>query len=170
MTLYAYAYVGYIYTVPPMPPEVAVPSAQWKGGYTLFVLLVFPQTRPVHSPWLALLCGIGFHRRSDCSPTHSTLVWKGPPIKYVTLFLANFDLTLCHTSRDPPKIRYTSRTPRILVGLVQKPLRKAPCTNSLSIVRGGFCPGVLYFVWKVLSGVLFVRSSFCRNACVSKES
>src|SRR6218665_124632 len=33
--------------------------------------------------------------------------WKGPSIKYVTLFLANFDppplVTLCHTSRDPPK-------------------------------------------------------------------
>src|SRR6218665_1102180 len=33
---------------------------------------------------------------------------------------------------------------------------KTPCTNSLSIVRGGFCPGV--FVWKILSGVVFVRS------------
>src|SRR6218665_1718805 len=32
---------------------------------------------------------------------------RGPSIKYVTLFLANFDpplpVTLCHTSRDPPE-------------------------------------------------------------------
>src|SRR6218665_1483785 len=34
-------------------------------------------------------------------------VAKGPSIKYVTLLLANFNppppVTLCHTSRDPPK-------------------------------------------------------------------
>ena len=72
----------------------------------------------------------------------------GPSIKYVKLFLANFDppppVTLCHTSRDPPpKVRHTSRTspPRFLVGLVQKSRTKGPCTNSISIVRGGFCPG-----------------------------
>ena len=30
-------------------------------------------------------------------------------------------VTLCHTSRDPPKVRHTSRTPpRLLKGLVQK--------------------------------------------------
>src|SRR6218665_3235553 len=75
---------------------------------------------------------------------------NGPSIKYVTLFLANFapppPVTLCHTSRDPPKVRHTSRTPpRFLVGLVQKSRTKVPCTNSISIVRGGFvrgfCPG-----------------------------
>src|SRR6218665_1821703 len=71
----------------------------------------------------------------------------GSSIKYVTLFLANFypppPVTLRHTSRDPPKVRHTSRTPRFLEGLVQKPGQKPPCTNSVSIVRGGFCPGVL---------------------------
>src|SRR6218665_275893 len=69
----------------------------------------------------------------------------GPSIKYVTLFLANSypsPVTLCHTSRDPPKIRHTSQTP-FLEGLVQKTRTKAPCKNSVSIVRGGFCPGVL---------------------------
>src|SRR6218665_3841106 len=69
----------------------------------------------------------------------------GPSIKYVTLFLANFDppppAPLCHTSRDPPKVRHTSRTPPFLVGLVQKSRTKVPCTNSISIVCGGFCPG-----------------------------
>src|SRR6218665_3299238 len=51
----------------------------------------------------------------------------------------------------PPKVRHTSRTPRFLVGLVQKSRTKVPCTNSISIVRRGFCPGVL-------SGLVFVRS------------
>src|SRR6218665_2579699 len=43
---------------------------------------------------------------------------------------------------------------------------KTPCTNSLSIVREGFCPGVFVrgsFVYKVLSGVVFVHSPFCQN-------
>src|SRR6218665_3498323 len=43
----------------------------------------------------------------------------------------------------PPKVRHTSRTPRFLEGLVQKTRQKPPCTNSVSIVCGGFCPGVL---------------------------
>ena len=46
-------------------------------------------------------------------------------------------------------LRHTSRTPRILVGLVQKSRTKVLCTNSISIVRGGFCPGG------------FVRVDFC---------
>src|SRR6218665_3373446 len=71
-------------------------------------------------------------------------IWNyGPSIKNVTLFLANFDppppVTLCHTSRFPPKVRHTSRTTRFLVGLVQKSRTKVPCTNSISIVRGGLC-------------------------------
>src|SRR6218665_1904442 len=51
-------------------------------------------------------------------------------------------VTLCHTSQDP-QVCHTSLTPRFLVGLVQKTRTKAPCTNSLSIVRAGFCPGLL---------------------------
>src|SRR6218665_107560 len=83
----------------------------------------------------------------------------GPSIKYVMLFLANFDslpppVILCHTSRDPPKVRHTSRTPRFFEGLVQKTRTKAPCTNSLSIVRRGLCPGIF-----CLKG--FVRGGFC---------
>src|SRR6218665_1313949 len=51
----------------------------------------------------------------------------------------------------PPKVRHTSRTPPpFLVGLVQKNQTKAPCANSLSIVRGGFCPGI--WSWGPLSG------------------
>src|SRR6218665_1150429 len=71
----------------------------------------------------------------------------GPSIKYVTLFfLANFDPPppLSHFVTHPgttPKVRHTSRTPRFLVGLVQKSRTKVPRTNSISIVRRGFCPG-----------------------------
>ena len=63
--------------------------------------------------------------------------------------------------------------PRFLVGLVQKTQTKAPCTNSLSIVRGGFCRGAFVkgsFVFKVLCGVIFVHSPFCQNTSVTTES
>jgi len=53
---------------------------QLYGAYYLFLLPVLPQARPVHSWWLAPLCGMGFHWQSDCSlgffPTYSTLAWK----------------------------------------------------------------------------------------------
>src|SRR6218665_120088 len=38
-----------IFAVPPRAPEVAVHSAHWNRGYSLFLLLVLPQPRPVHS-------------------------------------------------------------------------------------------------------------------------
>src|SRR6218665_1323843 len=84
-------------------------------------------------------------------------------------------LPLSHFVTHPwtlPKVHHTSRTPRFLVGLVQKIRTKAPCTNSLSIVREGFCPGAFVrgsFVWKVLYGVAFVRSPFCQNTSVTTE-
>src|SRR6218665_1707929 len=69
-----------IFAVPPRAPEVAVHSAHWNRGYSLFHLLVPPQPRPVHSRWLAPLCGMGFLCRKDCSPgfflTHFTLASK----------------------------------------------------------------------------------------------
>src|SRR6218665_2237969 len=47
----------------------------------------------------------------------------------------------CHTSQDPPKVRHTSRTtPSIFSRPSTKNPDKSPCTNSLSIVRRGFCP------------------------------
>src|SRR6218665_2908723 len=72
---------------------------------------------------------------------------KGPSIKYVTLFLANFDplLPLSHFVTHPgtPRKYVTHLGPsfRFLVGLVQQSWTKVLCTNSISIVRGGFCPG-----------------------------
>src|SRR6218665_2252326 len=69
-----------IFSVPPQAPEVAVHSALRNRGYSLFLLLVPLQPRPVHSQWLAPLCGMGFLCRKDCSPgfflTHSTLASK----------------------------------------------------------------------------------------------
>src|SRR6218665_154801 len=84
-----------------------------------------------------------------------------------------YPLPLSHI-RGPPKVRHTSRTPRFLVGLVQNTRTKAPCTNSLLFVRargilsGGFVRRS--FVWKVLSGMVFVRSPFCSNTSVTTES
>src|SRR6218665_3947167 len=71
----------------------------------------------------------------------------GPSIKYVTLFLVNFYLPLSHFVTHPwtPPRKYVTHLgllPRFLVGLVQKTRTKAPCTNSLSIVHGGFCPAI----------------------------
>src|SRR6218665_1282220 len=87
-------------------------------------------------------------------------------------FLSPSSVTLPGT---PQKVRHTSRAPRrFLVGLVQNTQTKAPCTNSLLIVRAGFCPGRGSvrgpFVWKVLSGVVFVRSPFCQSTSVTTES
>src|SRR6218665_3907871 len=68
-------------------------------------------------------------------------------------------LPLSHFATHPgtPKVRHTSRTPRFLVVLVQEIRTKAPCTNSLSIVRKGvFC----------LEG--FVRGGFCSYPLLSE--
>src|SRR6218665_2008944 len=91
----------------------------------------------------------------------------GQSIMYVTLLLANFDpLPLSHFVTHPETPERTSHISdplRFLAGLVQKLRTKVPCTNSISIVREGFCPGVL-------SGVIFVRSPFCHNTSVTTES
>src|SRR6218665_3897787 len=102
--------------------------------------------------------------------------FKKPSIKYVTLFLPNFAPTPCYTLSHipgPPKSTSHISDPRFLVGLVQETRTKAPCTNSLSIVRGGSCPRAFVkgsFVWKVLSGVAFVHSLFCQNTSARTES
>src|SRR6218665_59230 len=98
----------------------------------------------------------------------SALTWKGAVHKVRHAILANFDppfpcYTLSHIPR-PPKVRHTSRTtpPPIFNRPSTKTLTKALCTNSLSTVRGGFCPGVLSFVWKVLS-VPLLSECMCYN-------
>src|SRR6218665_1436915 len=102
----------------------------------------------------------------------------GPPIRYVTLFLANFYPPLpCHTLSHipgPPKSASHISDPP---GFFSRPSRKNPYKSplykfSLNYSRG-FCPGGFVrasFVWKVLSGVIFVRSPFCQNTFVATES
>src|SRR6218665_1138698 len=59
----------------------------------------------------------------------------------------------------PQSTSQISDLPRFLVGLVQNTRTKVPCTNSLSIVRGGFCP-------RVLSGGL-LSGRFCPGRFLS---
>src|SRR6218665_2160445 len=75
---------------------------------------------------------------------------KGPSIKYVTLFLANFDhppsVTLCHTSRDPLPRKYVTYDPPIFSRPSTKipdksPLYKFYLNCSRRFLSGGFCPG-----------------------------
>src|SRR6218665_1072699 len=115
-----------------------------------------------------------FSRRKPCCS--KMVPTRGPSIKYVTLFLANFDpppfVTLCHTSRDPPKVRHTSRTPPMFSrpsteNPDKSPLYKFPLNCSRGFLSGGFVRG--FFVWKVLFGVVFVHSPFCQNTSVTTE-
>src|SRR6218665_694174 len=90
---------------------------------------------------------------------------KGPSIKYVTLFLANFypPSSPRHTSSHipgPPESTSHISDPRFLEGLVQKNGQK-PLVQILSqLFAGVFVRGS--FVWKVLFGVVFVRSRSVR--------
>src|SRR6218665_1257392 len=76
---------------------------------------------------------------------------RRPSIKYFTQFFANFDppafVTLCHTSRDPPKVRLTSRTPPMFSrpsteNPDKSPLYKFSLNCSRGFLSGGFCQGV----------------------------
>src|SRR6218665_3958164 len=82
----------------------------------------------------------------------------GPSIKYVMLFLANFDPPpLSHFVTHPGTPKSTSHIsdPPIFSRPSTKTRKKAPCTNSLLIVRGVFVQGAL-------SGVVFVHSPSVR--------
>src|SRR6218665_2571699 len=57
-------------------------------------------------------------------------------------FLPPSPVTLCHTSRGPPKY-VTHLGPPFFSRPSTKTRTKNPCTNSLSIVCRGFCPGGL---------------------------
>src|SRR6218665_1412677 len=71
----------------------------------------------------------------------------GPSIKYVTLFFANFypspPVTLCHTSRDPPKVglRHTSRPPIFIRPSTKNP-DKSPVYKFCLNCSRGFYQGV----------------------------
>src|SRR6218665_1224960 len=65
-----------IFAIPPWAPEVAVPSDQWNGKFSLSHLPVLQLARLTHSRWLAPPFGMGFHWHCDGSLgftlTHST--------------------------------------------------------------------------------------------------
>src|SRR6218665_200644 len=90
---------------------------------------------------------------------YSSLTHKGPSIKYVTLFLANFDPSPCHTLSHipghPPKVRHTSRTPPIFSSPSTKNPDKSPLYKFYQSFAGVFVRGVLS------GGLLSER--FCRG-------
>ena len=87
---------------------------------------------------------------------------KGPSIKYVTLFLANFDSpSPCHTLSHisgPPKVCDTSRNP---------PIFNSTCIHTYICLYRRFVLVCGVFVRKVLSGLAFVRPLFCQNTSVT---
>src|SRR6218665_3744942 len=91
----------------------------------------------------------------------SDWIW-GPSIKYVTLFLANFDpLPVSHFATHPGTPKSTSHIsdPQFLVGLVQEnpdksPLYKFSLNCSQGFLCGVFCNGVF-----CLEG--FAQGGFC---------
>src|SRR6218665_1347873 len=101
----------------------------------------------------------------------------GPSIKYVTLFLANFDpLPLSHfvTHHGTPQkyVTHLGPPPPIFSRPSTKNPDKSPLYKfSLNCSRGffvrDFCSGS--FVWKVLFGVGFVHDLFCQNTSVTTE-
>src|SRR6218665_2044213 len=64
----------------------------------------------------------------------------------------------CHTLSHIPGTPKSTSHISFLVRLVQKTWTKTSSTNSLSVVRGGFCAGGLSLVF-CLEG--FVRGGFC---------
>src|SRR6218665_488764 len=97
----------------------------------------------------------------------------GPSIKYVTLFLANFDppIHLPHfvTHPGPPKSRSHISNPLIFCRPSTKEPGQRPPVQILSqLFTGVFCLGS--FVWKVLSGVVLIRFPSCKNTSVKTES
>src|SRR6218665_4180072 len=97
------------------------------------------------------------------------LVWAlGPSIKYVTLFLANFDppppVTLCHISGEPPQSTSHISEPPIFSTPSTKIPDNSPLNKFSLNCSWGFLSGGL------LSGVVFVRFLFCQNTSVTTES
>src|SRR6218665_2157470 len=84
----------------------------------------------------------------------------GPTSRYFGPILTPPSVTLCHTSRDPPKVRHTSRTPRFLLvhAYIHMSLQRV-CLSSREFLFGQFCLGFL-------SG-RFCPSLFCRNTSVT---
>src|SRR6218665_43403 len=98
---------------------------------------------------------------------------RGPFIKYVTLLWANFyPLPLSHFV-TPKSTSHISDPPPIFSRPSTKNPDKSPLYKFSLNCSQRFCPGDFVresFVWKVLSGVVYVRSPFYQNASVTTES
>src|SRR6218665_3613695 len=98
--------------------------------------------------------------------THSDISQKGPSIKYVTLFWTNCDPSLCHTSRDLLKYVTHLGTPiYTCLDLHTCLYRGFVLVRMQGFLSEGFV--WVFFVWKVLSGLVLVRSPFCQNTSVT---
>src|SRR6218665_1002877 len=111
------------------------------------------------------------------TPKHHHIITPvGPSIKYVTLFLANFDpLPLSHfvTHQGTPQRTSHISGPR---PIFSRPSAKKPDKSPMykfsfnclwGSLSGGFVRGS--FVWKVLSRMVFVHSPICQNTSVTTE-
>jgi len=94
------------------------------------------------------------------------LSW-GPSIKYIMLFLANFDppppVTLCHTSWDPQSMSHISDPP-----IFSRPSTKNPDKNPLYKLFAGVFQGAFSLEGFVRDG--FCLFPFCQNTFVTTES
>src|SRR6218665_216043 len=86
---------------------------------------------------------------SDDQPVKLAFPSKGPSIKYVTLFLANFDSPPPVTHLGPP--------------IFSRPSTKIPDKSPMYKFY-------LNCSRRILSGLVFVRSPFCHNTSVTTES
>src|SRR6218665_3365464 len=135
--------------------------AQFSKGIVIYLNKQIKSKNPVY-----LMCeGV-----QSASRYCNNIIDRGPSIKYVTLFLANFYPPYpCHTSSHipgPPKVRHTSQTPfPISIRPSTKNPDKSPLVQILFQLFAGFLSGGFVggsFVWKVLCWMVFVRSRSVR--------
>src|SRR6218665_595600 len=98
----------------------------------------------------------------------------GPSIKYVTLFLADFDPPPPVTHPGTPKStsHISDPSPHFSRPSTKEPGQKTPVQILSKLFAGVFCPGGFVrgsFVRKVLFGVRFVHYPFCQNTSVTTE-
>src|SRR6218665_29174 len=109
--------------------------AQFSKGIVIYLNKQIKSKNPVY-----LMCeGV-----QSASQYCNNIIDRGPSIKYVTLFLANFypppPGTLRHTSRDPPKVRHTSQTTfPISIRPSTKNPDKSPLYKFFFNCSRGFC-------------------------------
>src|SRR6218665_3258225 len=95
-------------------------------------------------------------------------IWNSIFISLVFFNPLSLSHFVTHPGTPPESTSHISHLSRFLEGLVQKTPTKAPCTNSFSIVHGGFST---VFVRKVFVWGGFCPFPFCQNiSAVTSES